>query len=164
MKQSRTSLAVHWIRIHQKCRTPRFHSWVRKFPWKWDKLPILVFLASLVAQMVKNLPEMWETWVRFLGREDPLKEGIATHSSILTWKIPMDRGSWRATVHEVKKSWIQLSNKHSRDCSPPGSSVHGDSSGKNTGVSSRFLLRGIFLTQGSNAGLPSNKDYIFNSL
>jgi len=41
--------------------------------------------------MVKNLPAMQETWVRFLGWEDPLKEGMATHSSILVWRIPMDR-------------------------------------------------------------------------
>ena len=60
--------------------------------------------ASLVAQMVKNLPAMWETWVRPLGWEDPLEEGMATHSSILAWRIPMDRGAWRATVHVVTKS------------------------------------------------------------
>ena len=42
--------------------------------------------ASLVAQMVKNLPAMQETWVRSLGRKDPLEEGMATHSSILAWK------------------------------------------------------------------------------
>ena len=44
--------------------------------------------ASLVVQMVKNLPAMWETQVRFLGQEDPLEEGMATHSHILTWRIP----------------------------------------------------------------------------
>ena len=44
--------------------------------------------ASLVAQMVKNLPSMQETWVRSLGWEDPLKKGKATRSSILAWKIP----------------------------------------------------------------------------
>ena len=42
----------------------------------------------LVAQMVKNLPEMWETWVQSWGRKDPLKKGMATHSSILAWRIP----------------------------------------------------------------------------
>ena len=46
--------------------------------------------ASLVAQMVKNLPEMQKTWVQSLGWEDPLEEGMATDSSILAWKIPMD--------------------------------------------------------------------------
>ena len=48
--------------------------------------------ASLVAQMVKNPPALQETWVRSLGWEDPLKEGRATHSSILAWRIPMDKG------------------------------------------------------------------------
>ena len=60
--------------------------------------------ASLVAQMVKNLPSMQETWVPSLGWEDPLEESIATHSSILAWRIPKDRGAWRATVHGVTES------------------------------------------------------------
>ena len=66
--------------------------------------------ASLVAQMVKNLPAMWETWVWSLGLEDPLEEGMATHSSILAWRIPMDRGAWWATVHGVTKSRTWLSD------------------------------------------------------
>ena len=49
--------------------------------------------ASLGAQIVKNLPVRQETWVQSLGWEDPLEEGMATHSSILTWKIPMDKRS-----------------------------------------------------------------------
>ena len=44
--------------------------------------------------MVKNPPAMWETWVQYLGWEDFLEEGKATHSSILAWKIPMDREAW----------------------------------------------------------------------
>ena len=44
-------------------------------------------MASLAAQLGKNLPAMQETWVRFLGREDALEEEVATHSSILAWKI-----------------------------------------------------------------------------
>ena len=44
--------------------------------------------ASLIAQSVKNLPAMQEIWVRFLGWEDPLEKGMATHSSILAWRIP----------------------------------------------------------------------------
>ena len=54
--------------------------------------------------MVKNLPAMWKTWIRSLGWEDPLKKGMATHFSILAWRIPMDRGSWRATVQGVAKN------------------------------------------------------------
>ena len=66
--------------------------------------------ASLVAQMVKNLPAMLETSVQFLGWEDPSEEGKATHSSILAWKIPMDRGAWQATAHGVVKSQTRLNN------------------------------------------------------
>ena len=44
-----------------------------------------------MAQIVKNLPAMWETWVGSQGLEDPLEEDMATHSNILAWKIPMDR-------------------------------------------------------------------------
>ena len=44
--------------------------------------------ASLVAQMVESLPEVWETWVRSLGQKDPLEKEMATHSSVLAWKIP----------------------------------------------------------------------------
>ena len=51
--------------------------------------------------MVKNLQAMWETWVRSLGSEDPLEKEMATHSSILAWRIPMDRGAWWAAVHRV---------------------------------------------------------------
>ena len=58
--------------------------------------------------MVKNLPAMQQTWVQSLGQEDPLEEGMATHSSILAWRIPMDRGAWWATIHKVTKSWARL--------------------------------------------------------
>ena len=54
-----------------------------------------IFWASLVGQMVKNPPAMQETWVRSLGWEDALEEDMATHSSILAWRIPMDRGAWQ---------------------------------------------------------------------
>ena len=66
--------------------------------------------ASLVAQLVKSLPAMQETPVRFLGLEDPLEKGQATHSSLLAWRIPKDRGAWWATVHGVAKSRTQLSD------------------------------------------------------
>ena len=57
-----------------------------------------------MTQVVKNLPAMRETWVRFLGWEDPLEEGTTTHSSTLAWRIPMDGGAWQAAVHGVAKS------------------------------------------------------------
>ena len=66
-----------------------------------------------MAQQVKNLPAMHETqetWVRSLGQEDPLEESMATHSSILAWRIPMDRGAWRAAVRGITKSQTELSD------------------------------------------------------
>ena len=92
------------------------------FPFK-DKLQSLGFCifflfsseydfnwASLVAQTVQNLPVMRETWVRYLGWEDPLEVGMVIHSSLLAWRIPMDRGAWLATVHGVAKSRTRLSD------------------------------------------------------
>ena len=61
--------------------------------------------GSIVAQTVKNLSAVQEAQVRSLGRKDPLEKGMATHSSILAWRIPMDRGAWQVTVHGVEKSW-----------------------------------------------------------
>ena len=56
-----------------------------------------------MAKMVKNLPAMRETRVPSLGWEDPLEDGMTTYSSILAWRIPIDRGAWQATVHEGHK-------------------------------------------------------------
>ena len=61
-------------------------------------------LQSDLTQIVKNPPVMQEAQVQPLGWEDPLEKGMATHSSILAWKNPMDRGGWQATVHGVTKS------------------------------------------------------------
>ena len=63
-----------------------------------------------MAQLVKKLLAMQETWVGSLDWEDALEKGTATHSSILAWRIPMDRGAWQAAVHGVTKSWTQLSD------------------------------------------------------
>ena len=60
--------------------------------------------AYLVAQTVKNLSAMWENWVRDLGWEDPLEQGMATHFSILAWRVPKDRGAWHAAVHRMAES------------------------------------------------------------
>ena len=73
--------------------------------------------------VVKNMPTSVgderdkETQVRSLGQEDPLEEGVATHSSILVWKIPMDRGAWRATIHSEAKNqtrlkWLSMHARH----------------------------------------------------
>ena len=66
--------------------------------------------GSLVAQTVKNPPAMWETRDQSLGWEDSLEEGMVTHSSILAWRISMDRGIWQVTVHGVAKSQTQVSD------------------------------------------------------
>ena len=58
--------------------------------------------------MIKNLPAVRETQVQSLGQEDPLEKEMATHSSILAQRIPMDRGDWRAIVNGVAKSQIEL--------------------------------------------------------
>ena len=59
--------------------------------------------------MAKNPPAMWKIKVQSLGQEDPLEKEVATHSSILAWEIPMNRGAWWAMVHGVAKSRTQLS-------------------------------------------------------
>ena len=52
-------------------------------------MSVTIFWASLMDLMVKNLPTMLETWVRFLGQEDPLEEGMAIHFSILVWRVQL---------------------------------------------------------------------------
>ena len=64
-----------------------------------------VIEATLVTQTIKNPPSMRETWAQSLGQEDPVEEGMATHSSILAWRTPMERGAQRTTVHGVEKNW-----------------------------------------------------------
>ena len=65
---------------------------------------------SVVVQTVKNPPARQETWDRSPGQEDPLEEGMAAHSRILAWRIPMDRGAWQATVHGVTEGQTLLSD------------------------------------------------------
>ena len=71
---------------------------------------------AFVAQSVTNLPAVQETRVRSLAWEDPLEEGMATHSSILAWRIPMDRGAWQATVsplcHKESDTTERLTHTH----------------------------------------------------
>ena len=68
-----------------------FDSWVGKICCKGIGYPLQYSWASLVAQMVKNLPAMWETWVRSLGWGDPLEESMGAHSNILAWEIPRSK-------------------------------------------------------------------------
>ena len=60
-----------------------------------------IFRASVLEWVAIVFSTMQETLVQFLGLEDPLEKGIATHFSILAWENPMDRGAWQATVHGV---------------------------------------------------------------
>ena len=81
------------------------------------------FRASLVAQTVKHLSTMRETWVQPLGWEDPLEMGKATHSGILAWGIPWTPVCSSMQMCSVFQSCLTLCDPV--DCSPPGSSIHG---------------------------------------
>ena len=70
----------------------------------------LITWTSLVAHMVKRLPTMWETWVQFLGREDPLEKEMAPHSSTLAWRIPWTEEPGRLQSMGSLKSRTWLSN------------------------------------------------------
>ena len=67
------------------------------------RLCLILGMASLVAQWERTRLPRREIQVRSLGRKDPLEKEMATHSSILAWKIPMVRGAWGARVHEIPK-------------------------------------------------------------
>ena len=83
--------------------------WIIEKAREFQKNMYFCFIStSLMAQMVKRLPTMWETWVQSLGWEDPLEEGMATHSSIPAWRISMDREAWQ--VNGVTKSQTGLSD------------------------------------------------------
>ena len=63
-----------------------------------------------MAQLIKNMPAMWKTWVRSLGWEDPLEEGTATHSSILAWETSWTEEPGGPQSMESQNSWTRLSN------------------------------------------------------
>ena len=89
-------------------RRPQFDSWFRKIHGRKDRWPTPVFLGFPGAQLVKNPPAMWQTWVQTLGWEDPLEKGKATHSSVLACRIP-----WTVyIVHGVGRSRTRLSTFH----------------------------------------------------
>ena len=88
---------------------PGFIPELGRSPGEGIGYPLQYSWASLVAQMIKKPPAMWENWVPSLGWKDALEEGMATPSSILAKRIPTDRGSWQATVYGVAKSQTRLS-------------------------------------------------------
>ena len=73
-------------------------------------LQILLYMGFSGGSDCKESPTMQKTWVRSLDQEDSLEKQMATHSSILAWRILMDRGAWWATVHRVAKSQTRVSN------------------------------------------------------
>ena len=93
-----------------KAGDPGSISGLGRSPGEGIGYPLQYPWASLVTQMVKNPPAVRETLVRSLQSEEPLQEGMATQSSILAWRIPIDRGAWRATVHGVTNSQTWLRN------------------------------------------------------
>ena len=84
-----------------------YNSWVKVFLWEVQHLSFLRYGAFLVAQRLKHLPAMWETWVWSLGREDPLEKEMATHSSILAWRIPWteELGGLQSTGSQ-SRTWL----------------------------------------------------------
>ena len=109
-----------WIEPSRAVFQLSLPSWFQQLSWYllFGKCSVHVLKkrmnASLVAQWGKKPPavqETQETWVCSQGWEDPLEEEMATHSSILAWRILMDRGAWWATVHWVAKSRTGLSTK-----------------------------------------------------
>ena len=95
-------------------------------PGEGTGYPLQNSWPSLVAQMVGNLPAMWETWVQSLGWEDPLEEGTATHSSILAWRIPWkEEPSGLQSIGSQSRTRLSNSAQHrsrelkARDLWPP---------------------------------------------
>ena len=88
------------------CSLLRFHFDIQEF----QQYAAVKDMSTPVPQIVKNLPAMQETWAQSLGRKDPQQEGMATHSSILAWRIPMGRGAWWAAACGVAKGQMQLSD------------------------------------------------------
>ena len=111
-----TNWQLSWQRIHLQCNRPQFDSWVGKIPWRRDRLPIPVFWGFPGGSDGKEPTCMQETLVPSLGREDPMEEGMTTHSSMVAWRIPIDRGAWWATLGQstgsqrVRHDWT---TKHS---------------------------------------------------
>ena len=102
MRRAWASLALQYYQFKNLTFNKSFL--IPMFLFISPSLQLTIIVCAVVAQLVKNLPAMRESRVRSLGWEDPLEESMATHSRILAWGIPMDRGAWRATVHEVTKS------------------------------------------------------------
>ena len=91
---------------------PSLISGTGRSPGEGIGYPFQYSWVSLVAQMVKNLPELRETWVQSLGWEDSLEESMATHSCILDWRIPIDRRAWQVATMGFQRVGQDLATKH----------------------------------------------------
>ena len=114
------AIRVWWIfkkRLQGKCTA--LYKFIVRSPGEGIGYPHQYSWASLVAQMVKNTTEIRETWARSLGWEDPLEKEMATHSYILAWRVPIDRGAWQATVPgvRVRHDWATKHNTSSEPLS-----------------------------------------------
>ena len=90
---------------------PWFDSWVENIHWRRDRLPTPVFLGFPGgSEGEESLLQSGTLGFGSVGWEDSLEEGMTTHSSILAWRIPIDRGAWWATVHGVTESQTRLSD------------------------------------------------------
>ena len=85
------SLVAQLVKNPPAMQETRFDSWVGKILWRRERLPTLVFLGFPGGSDGKESAAMWETWVQSLGWEDALEEGMATQSSVLAWRILMDK-------------------------------------------------------------------------
>ena len=132
---------------------------------------------SPMAQTVKNLPVVWETWVWSLGWEDSLEKRMATHPSIIAWRIPwteepgrlQSMGSQRVGQYWGTNTFTLIcmkSESESHSLMPHSLWSHElyslwNSSGQNTGMGSLSLLQRIFPTQGLNPGLPHCRQILY---
>ena len=83
------------------------------FPWRNDRLPTQVFLGFPGGSITKESTCSGEPWVRSMSWEDHLEQGMATHSSILAWRISMDRGAWRAAYSSWGLRELDTTERHS---------------------------------------------------
>ena len=119
-----------------QCRRPGFHPWIGKIPWRRKRLSTPVFWPeefhqlyslwgckeldmtewlSLTSQMVRNLPAMQKIWVQSLCQKDPPRKGMATHSSILAWRMPWTEetgGLQFLGPHRIRHNWVTHTHTH----------------------------------------------------
>ena len=96
-------------KIGQQPKCPLMDEQIKIMWYKWHICTIGYYLASLVAQTVKRLSTMWETWVQSLGLEDPLEKEMAIHSSTIAWKIPWTEEPGRLQsmgLQRVGHDWV----------------------------------------------------------